>query len=182
MEKISIFGITTDKSFDSYEDYFEDSNWSGDNEMYYISKETFHHDEDELSFDYKYIIEFAERYWENKEDYAVTLHMVILPQSCCKKHLEKVAQFSGIEVDEVTWYDLLMHGGFDVVFGRTTCENEDIDKTILEIAHVLKTMDGLFGFYMDKSWNRIGSNGWDNASYAVLGTDLFKPAEKRCFE
>ena len=63
MEKISIFGITTDKRFDSYEDYFEDSDWSDDGEMYYISKETFHHDEDELSFDYKYVIEFAERYW-----------------------------------------------------------------------------------------------------------------------
>lgn len=173
MEKINIFGITTDKQFSDYKDFFTESDWSDSEMMYFESNETFQHIDDDFSFNYKFIVEVAERYWENKEDFAVSLQMVVLPESCNKEELESVAFPAGIKTEEVTWWDLLHNGGFNVTFGKTICEKDSIDETILQISHVFKCMNGLFGFYMDKVWNMIGSDGWDIVRHAVLGTDLF---------
>ena len=171
MERFEIFGISTDKRFSDFTEHFVESDWSDDETMYYESTKTFEHIDDDFSFKYKFIVEIAERYWENKEDFAVALQMVVLPESC--KNLESVAESAGIETDEVTWWDLLTNGGYNVKFGETVCEKNEIDETIVKISHVYDCMNGLFGFYLDKVWNRIGSTGWDIVSHAVLGTDLF---------
>lgn len=173
MEKINIFGITTNKRFSDYKDFFTKSDWSDSETMYFESNETFQHIDDDYSFNYKFIVEIEERYWENKEDFAVTLQMVVLPESCNKENLESVACSAGIETEEVTWWDLLVYGGFNVKFGETICEKDSIEETVLQISHVLDCMNGLFGFFMDRVWNGIGSTGWDIVSHAVLGTDLF---------
>lgn len=177
MEKIVIFGISTDKKFSDYEKHFTESDWSDGDTMYFESNETFEHIDDGFSFKYKFIVEVAERYWENKEDFAVALQMVVLPQSCNLEKLERIAESSGIEVKEITWRDLLMEGGFNVTFGEDICKKDEIRDTIIKISHVYECMNGLFGFYLDKVWNRIGSNGWDVVSHAVLGTNLFDRRE-----
>lgn len=172
--KITIFGITTDKQF-SWTEKFEESSWS-DEERYFESKEVFEHIDDDFSFKYKYIIDVAERCWDRKEDFAVSLELVILPESCYD--LDGVAEFSGISEEDVTWWDLLMYGGHSVNFGTTICEESEIEETLTKIANVFESMDGLRGFFLDKAWNRIGSTGWDTILHAVLGDDLFAPAMK----
>jgi hypothetical protein len=60
---------------------------------------------------------------------------------------------------------------------------EDAEKYIKEI-YVPNTdaIMGLIGFYLDRPWNQLGTNGWDSIYTMTQGKDLFKPAFDRIKE
>lgn len=178
MEKLSfsIFGISSKRVISDWKEKFSMSDWSRDEVTYFESNKTFSHTEEDFSFKYKYVIEFLEHFDSNnnKEDYLVILQMVILPESLTKINLEKVARFCEIEEEEVNCYDLLDYGSFSVDFGVTTCEIGEIEETVIRISNVFEMMDSLRGFFLDKRWNLIGTNGWDIVLHAVKDEELFK--------
>ena len=105
---------------------------------------------------------------------------VLLPESITEKNLAAVASTCGVELDEVGISDMLAEGGLAVHLDSTSTDGEELDdNTITNIAHVFETIDRLRGFYFDKTWNAIGSNGWDVLDHALNDKDLLLPAIER---
>jgi len=57
-------------------------------------------------------------------------------------------------------------------------EKESIDAMKDHVAAI----STLIGFYMDKSWNRIGTTGWDTLNELVCNVDQFKASMQRVTE
>ena len=181
MEKIEIFGITTDRRFDDWKEKFELS-YENDDETLYVSKETFHHNEDDgFDFDYKYCVQFTDfSEFDEEGGIGYQLIMVVMPMSLHKGNLEKLCKEYGIASNEIDIRCCIDDLTAYVKFGEGECEKwEDVDGILLRIAHVFGFMDRMRGFFLDKPWNRIGSTGWDTLSYAIKGTDIFQPAIDR---
>lgn len=179
MEKINIFEIETERKFNSWEKEF-DCFLDDDETAFFVSLETFKsRDDAELkSFDYVYAIECLRDYDNNRWFYS--LHMVPDKRDIKKELIENVASTCCVRTDEVNFYDIVSYGGLSVSFGCATSNGEEIDYDIItQIAHVYRTMDALRGFYLDKTWNAIGCDGWDILCHALNGDDLFKPTLER---
>ena len=176
MGKINIFGIETEKSVYDWTEKFKEVSWT-DEETLYESNELFHHNEDDgLDFDYKYYVRFIEL--DNLINYE--LLMVIMPNSMDKGVLKKMRNFYG--GDNLHPIDIIDYG-CSITFGSGNIVDWDEEYEILiKIANVFECMDNLRGFYLDKTWNLIGSNGWDTIRHTLYGDDLFKPAMDRMNE
>lgn len=165
----SIFGITfngvptkIDTKFN--EIYFEDDN------AFFESKETFTHEEDGLTFNYKYAIEAV--WCEGKIYYG--LYLVPCADSLNKDKRSSVADCCGVNEDEITINDISSYG-CNVCMGTEVVDNEDIEDTYLDkIASVYEVIDSLRGFYLDKYVNRIGNTGWDMLDDFINGNDFIK--------
>lgn len=168
MERNEIFGIFCERPSKKFEDCFE-----GEAENYYVSKKVFHHDEDEIIFDYRYVVEVCDEIEEGK--FYVILYMVIAPDSLHEENKKSIRELIGIEdEDDFSYDDIISCGGCDVQLGCEIVESEkEVHECLEAIANVYEFMDGLFGFYMDKYVNGIGTTGWDVIKHAVLNHDLF---------
>jgi len=73
--------------------------------------------------------------------------------------------------------ELVTHNGDEFRHFKTF---EDAKKYIREV-YVPNTdaIMGLIGFYLDRHWNRLGTNGWDSICTMTQGKDLFEPAFNR---
>ena len=176
---IKIFDLETSKRFDSWEEKFICEN-DDDEGALFLSKEIFTCDDDPdyKPFKYRYAIDcFYD--WEG-EKWIYSLMFVLLPESITEKNLAAVASTCGVELDEVGISDMLAEGGLAVHLDSTSTDGEELDdNTITNIAHVFETIDRLRGFYFDKTWNAIGSNGWDVLDHALNDKDLLLPAIER---
>ena len=183
MNKIEIFGWSTDQRFENWSDKFE-LVYDNDDETLYQSKETFHHDEDDgFRFDYKYCVKFVDcREYEGK-GIGYELLLTVMPKSLHKSHIEKLCKDYDITPDRIEIRDVIDEVSAIVRFGYDLCDEwDEVDDILLRIAHVFEFMDRMRGFYIDKYWNVIGSTGWDTLSHATKGTDLFQPAFDRYHE
>ena len=179
-KKVKVFGIEGNKTINSWREKFDCVYNNGDNALY-VSKQEFEGGEEEVQdFHYKYAIECFE-YETNKWCYALSL--VVMPSYCNKEFLSSVASCGCIDENEVEVMDIIQHGGGSVQFGCETFEADELNEDVLtDIANVFETMDSLRGFYLDKAWNGIGSNGWDTLNHCINGEDLLKPAMLRMKE
>lgn len=169
-KKYSIFGIGFDDLI-SWEDKFE-VEYDDAEDSVLVSKETFHHDEDDLVFDYKYVIERT--LVEDETFYA--LYMVVCNNSINEELMSEIMGFCGLEQKEdVEMRDIISYASAEVMFGNVSEKTDEENTEIYDkIASVFETMDRLRGFYIDKPWNMIGTTGWDTLRHAVLGEALFK--------
>ena len=125
--------------------------------LFFVSKETFRHEEDGLTFDYKYVI-VGEMY-DDKTYYS--LNLVPCANSLGEKKRSEVASCCCVDENELTTYDIWSYG-CSVCFGCESEECEEIkDEEFNLIASVFEIMNSMRGFYLDKYVNRIGNNGWD---------------------
>ena len=183
MNKIEIFGWQTDQRFDNWNEKFEQL-YENDDETLYVSKEQFHHDEDDgFKFDYKYVVRFVD-YSNYAESLKIVydLLMVVMPQSLHESQVKELSmQFGeGFDMSQVGVRDVLNFLNAFVVFGEGKCDDwSETDGVLLRIAHVFELMDSMRGFSLDKGWNSIGSTGWDILDHAVNGKNLFQPAIDR---
>ena len=165
----SIFGIAfnglptkIDTKFN--EIYFEDDN------AFFESKETFTHEEENLTFNYKYAIEAVQ--CEGKIYYG--LYLVPCADSLNKDKRSSVADCCGVDEDEITIYDISSYG-CNGCMGTEVVDNEYIEDTYLDkIASVCGIIDSLRGFYLDKPQNRIGTSGWDMLDDYINGKSWLK--------
>lgn len=165
----SIFGITfngvpTKVNTKFNEVYFEDDN------AFFESKDTFTHEDDGLTFNYKYVIEAV--WCEGKIYYS--LFLVPCADSLNKGKRLSVADCCGVEEDEISIYDICSYG-CNVCMGTEVVDNENIEDTYLDkVSSVYKVIDSLRGFYLDKYVNRIGNTGWDMLDDFINGNDFIK--------
>lgn len=172
----SIFGIkpSTIKP-EALENNFIERYFESDN-AFFETKETFHHEEDGLVFDYKYIIEAV---WCDGSIF-YGLYLVPDAKSLAPEKLTSVAKCSGIEEDEVDYYDIFSYGINILVGNYEDKDCEDIKEDIINlIANIYTFVDGMFGFYMDKIQNRIGTSGWDMLNDYINGINFMDATRKR---
>ena len=159
----SVFGISfPDSSLIDIESKFnlEREMDDYDDVTFYLSNEVYHHDQDpDIKFDYRYGIE-AYRY-ENEDDHSIhtfyTLYMILTFNSLSKNHKNDIIESSG--VDDPNTMDVFDYGLY-IVFAREDTIGE-YDKSIMDkIASVVDSIDRLQGFYLDKTQNHIGTDGW----------------------
>ena len=150
-----IFGIEFNSVVNVEEKFEEVFN---DVEMvFYESKETFHHEEEGLTFDYKYVI--VGEYCEGKLYYS--LHLVPCANSLGEEKRVRVASTCCLDEDEITIYDIWSYG-YTIHLGTETEEGEEFnDEYFSLIASVFETINSMRGFYLDRYVNRIGNTGWD---------------------
>lgn len=183
MNKIEIFGWQTDQRFDNWSEKFEQL-YDNDEETLYVSKEQFHHDEDDgLRFDYKYVVRFVDySQYTDSDKIGYELLMVVMPKSLHKSQIEELAKQFGEDFDpkQIDLRDVIDCLTASVAFGRGKIDNwDEVDNELLKIAHVFDVMDRFRGFSLDKYVNRIGTTGWDVLAHATRGEDLFQPAFDR---
>lgn len=183
-----IFGISSngDNKFqDKFNCLFED------NDAFYESKETFHH-EDETSFDYKFCVEIIDLEYatgeeEDKNKYGIELAIVPMFHSLCDKQKKSILDCSCITEDEVNTRDTyqegcsIMIGYEEVVVSIDDFESgkgfegcEPIMSRLNAIANIFECVNSLRGFYLDKPQNAIGTTGWDLIEDYINGVDFVK--------
>ena len=183
MNKIEIFGWQTDQRFDNWSEKFEQL-YDNDDETLYVSKEQFHHDEDDgFRFDYKYVVRFVDySQYTDSDKIGYELLMVVIPKSLHKSQIEELAKQFGEDFDRkrIDLRDVIDNLSASIVFGSGEIDNwDEVDNELLKIAHVFDVMDRFRGFSLDKYVNRIGTTGWDVLAHATRGEDLFQPAFDR---
>lgn len=172
MEKFNIFGISGNLTEKDWEKHFVCSR-DESKSHYFKSLKTFHHDDD-ISFDYKFVVRFDEMYWINSKDFAFDFSLVFLPDSLSENNLESIMRTCGIEKEDVNVYDIYDQGFLSISFGSGTCAKGKLFDTMVQISNVYEIFNTFFGYYVDKPINRIGTTGWDIIKHAVKGTDIFK--------
>lgn len=55
----------------------------------------------------------------------------------------------------------------------------DIEEFIYKVGNVIKILDNLMGFFLDKPVNKIGSTGWDMIFNCLDGESYIKRALER---
>ena len=188
--KHNIFGIQTNSDNNKFEDKFECL--YEDEGAFYESKETFHHEEEGLVFDYKFCVEIIDLEYstgedEDKNKFGIELAIVPMFNSLCEKQKKSVLDCMCVSEDEVSTYDIyyegcsVMMGYEEVVVGDDAFESgegfegcKEIKERLDAIANVFESINGLRGFYLDKCVNRIGTTGWMLIDAFINGSDWTK--------
>lgn len=152
-----------EKKFDDLFDTYDcDGMWA--------TKKTYRHSEPGLSFKYKYSFEAAEVEAGKVMTY---VKLVMLPESFCKEKRAGMADSCGVDEKDLTVSDVLSNELAGVVvmerqlFEYDTYDEEDWIgcarfRTLQDtVANVLDMLDGMRGFFIDRSQNMIGTTGWD---------------------
>lgn len=170
-ENKSFGGITpakvesVDKNFDCIFDDSERVEW--------LSKDEYHHTEDGLNFDYRYLI--TANLIDDKDGndmWYVTLHLVPSPQSLCDEKAESVCECCGIERSELNHSDINDYG-CTIDFASDKTSEEDPQQLIDLAGTIAPMVDGLRGFFLDKRINLIGTTGWDVLQNCINGVKIF---------
>lgn len=159
-------------------------------ESYYYSKKTYKHEEDGLNFNYKYAVRVEDlEDLTGEEDYkgkvAIDLYLVPLADSMDKGVLGMVKSCCGLgEDDEVYISDIIEYGLGANILSETVSNCRYIEGTkvkgkLTAIANILDMVDSMRGFYLDRQWNQIGTNGWDVLNEMVNGKDYIKSSFDR---
>lgn len=177
--KMEFDGMAIDvNNVQDVEENFEE--WYGD-EVIYISKEEYTHEEEDLNFKYKYIIEVLDMEYLTGESGVkdiVLLHLVVSPEFITKDIYNDILYTIGMEEEEnyeLSYLDVKEHG-LSVTMADEELEDKSeelLKNKVNTIASLTKSIDGMRGFYLDKPWNAIGSNGWSTVEHMINGEDLF---------
>lgn len=180
-------GIGTYVDEVNVEEHFEE--WYNDDGMLYlVSRKEYEHDEhgeDDINFKYKYVIrvmDIANLSGDEEAPIAIELLLVPSPDSLCEEIRESVKYSMGNE--GIDYYDVSEYG-ISVRMADEYLEGIEEDKYNLDeieavrerieaITAIYEVVDSMRGFHLDRSWNMIGTTGWDTLRNAVLGEELFK--------
>lgn len=169
--------------------------YNDDGQLTLLSKETYHHEEEGLVFDYRYAITAVDMRRAAGEGnvICVQLYLVPEPKDWYESSLKSAAVAYGWEkesresiLEQMRPQDAI-ESGYAVLFGRDQIEydsevhdegfydileNEDALKKINATASAVEFYDGTRGFALDKFQNRIGSTGWDVLNECLYGKDM----------
>ena len=169
-----IFGISFDNVPTKVNTKFDEIFFEDDN-VFFEDKTTHTHKEEGLTFHYKYAIEAV---WCDGSIY-YSLYLVPCADSLCESKRKSIADFCGLDEDEIDIYDIISYG-CGVCIGREVVDNENIETAYLDkAASVVDVIDSFRGFYLDKNVNRIGNNGWDMLDDFINGNDFIQKAFHR---
>ena len=127
--------------------------WFGD-EIIYISKEEFKHEDEEFNFKYKYIIEVLDMEYLTGETGAkdiVLLHLVVSPEFITKETYNDILYTIGMEDEEdykLSYLDVKEHG-LSITIADEELESKDellLAGKVNAIASLTNSIDSLRGF------------------------------------
>jgi len=185
----SFGGISTESRNRKVEDHFELYR-DDDYNAVYLSKKKFKYEEEDMNFEYKYGIlvtdlsDYLEEY-EGGLTIAVELLLVVSPYSMTEEAKEYFMRFTGADMytTEESMYEDLILGGYGIRFGIEYVKDEKqvelsnisgVIEVVQAITEVYETIDSMRSFYLDKPWNKVGTNGWDLIKHLVYGEPLFR--------
>ena len=161
-------------------------------QVVYFSKKTFKHEEEDLTFNYKYAIVVTDtRVYTGDDDAPIVVELMLVPSfnDLAEANKENIRDYNGYGDDEISeewvWMDVLDYS-FAVKMGGESIDNPNEDirdewinsepiQSILEsVVAVYESVDSLRGFYLDRAWNMIGTTGWDTLNNAINNEPLFK--------
>lgn len=170
-----------------------DESYNDDGQLTLVSKETFKHEDDDiLDFEYRYIIKGSDMYalGSGEHTIAIELYMEVLPQYVCKEKLDEILEGYGTTDIEDIWVGDLVDNGYGIRFGDeyisynpkelkdgwydymyNLLDNEEVNETLNVCASVFEVMDRMRGFSLDRTWNMIGTTGWDTLRELLNGED-----------
>jgi hypothetical protein len=167
---------------------------NGGSELMYATKKTYQHREEGLNFDYKYVIhgmnfrEFSgdEDEYPEKACVGFELLLVVMPESLNADTKKKIEDSCGAcELFDMVDYGLtiqmLSNDGIHTDTPLLPYSKLNAT-TVNKVANFIDAVDRLRGFFLDKSWNRIGTTGWDTIFECVEGKDSIKASINRAME
>lgn len=168
--KYNFAGVSTDCDSCTLEDKFiEQGNDGG--EAYYVSKQTFNHVEDGLSFRYKYAVEVVDlREFCDENKVSVNLFIVPTLLSLSKKNRDSILSDFGCDIPKCDLTPDILRFGCGVCLGGEAFEAgeddswEDVDgvrECLNGIANIFETINAMRGFWLDRIQNGMGNTGWD---------------------
>ena len=173
-------------------------------EMKLITKETYstEADEDMPAFKYKYVLNCMDLQAFGLQDKAICIQCLMcpLPEYVNKETLKEItdevdyyfsdATSSGVLPnmgDEYINYDLEQipedengNRWYDYYYHLT--DNKDFVQVLNVAATMIDGMNDLRGWRMDRTWNQIGSTGWDLLRHLLLGENWIKKSINRILE
>ena len=177
MNKNFTFGNITIFDLEDMKDKM-DCIFDSDDEIILLTKKTYKHEEENLSFEYKYAVSAVDmRFIEDEqftEDnaFGIEIYLVVAPTSLHKDVIEKIKEITDGYCE---YQDILQYGlGVRMLYENKGYPVENIEETMYKIANFIEYVDTLRGFYLDKPINRIGSTGWDIIFNCVDGESFIK--------
>lgn len=145
---------------DEWETVYDD----GDKVLQTIRTYSYDYPEDsELKFRYKYLIT-SNSLPDNEGMNLIALSLVICPDDLCTDVKNSILS----STDGYCEYsDVLAYGTASIYIDNAIIKEGDEADTISLMQNVISAIDALFGFYIDKYVNRLGSTGWNVIRYAV---------------
>lgn len=183
-------GISTYMEKVDFDEHFEEY-YDSDDRAVYFSKKTFKHEEEDLTFNYKYAIVVTDVGVYTGDDAPIVVELLLVPSfnDLTEDNKNNIRYCYGYGDDEISekwlWVDVLDYS-FAVKIGEESIDNPSKDvrdewiesepiKDILEsVVAVYEAVDSQRGFYLDKAWNRIGTTGWDTLRNAINNESLYK--------
>jgi len=175
-----------------FDEHFEEYYNNNADRIVYFSRKTFRHEEEDLTFNYKYAIVVTDVGAYTGDGYdPIVVELLLVPSfnDLTEENKNNIRDCYGYGDDEISekwlWMDVLDYS-FAVKIGEESVSNPSEDerdewinsepiKAILESAvAVYEVVDSLRGFYLDKAWNRIGTTGWDILNNAIKNESLYK--------
>lgn len=159
-------------------------------EIYYETKKTYKHEEDGLNFEYKYVVRVEDLYeLTGDDDYkgkvAIDLYLIPSESSMNETVRDRVRQSCGLDDDDdLALSDIISYGLGACLLTEIVPNCRYIDGTKVKgklsaIANLLDMVDSMRGFYLDRAWNQIGTNGWDVLNEMVNGKDYIQASFDR---
>ncbi len=120
---------------------------------------------------------------EDKKPFLSELYLVPRPEFITKENIQSVSEFGGFNLefikDDARFFaiDVISYGlGIRLAGGMDSfsTEQESIDAMKKEAQGC-----NLIGFYLDKTWNQIGTTGWDTLLQLVGNVDALKETINR---
>ena len=184
-------GVSTYMEKVDFDEHFEEY-YGSDDRVVYFSKKTFKHEEEDLTFNYKYAIVVTDvQFYSGDGDAPMLVELILVPdyKDLTEENKENIKDYNGYSDGEISegwmWMDVL-----DYSFAVSMCaesidnptddirdewvESEPIKALVESAVAVYESVDSIRGFYLDRAWNMVGTTGWDTLKNAVLGERLFK--------
>lgn len=127
----------------------------------YESYEIFSHREEGLNFDYHYLIETRET-GGSDEEIICFISLVLHKSSLNEKTFRNILDFCGLneECGPMVNSDDINSYGASITFESQLSTADNMEELLNNAAHIIPTIEGLIGFYLDKKVNYHDS-GWD---------------------
>lgn len=184
-------GVSTYVEEVNVEEHFEEY-YNNTDRVVYFSKKTLRHEEEDLTFNYRYAIVVTDvQFYSGDGDAPILVELMLVPSfyDLTEENKKNIRDYNGYDDDEISeewlWMDVLDYS-FAVSMGEESIDNPTDDirdkwieseliKALIESAvAVYEVIDSTRGFYLDRAWNMIGTTGWDTLNNAINNEPLFK--------
>lgn len=144
-----------------------------DDEAFFITKQTFSHEEENLNFEYKYMIQFADNhpYAEDEEPESyINLFLVPLAKYFQEETIQQIRKDYELEEDIEIPLDVLLEykqcpvlekETNNMLFKEPWTKDKKVNDFLCKASISIKAINNIRKFFLDKPENALGVTGWD---------------------